>query len=119
MDILDMVKFDSNGLVAAIAQDADTNEVLMLAYMNRASLTETLENGIMVYWSRSRQKRWLKGETSGHTQKVKAVFIDCDGDALLFKIEQAGAACHTGHYSCFYRTRQSDAWVTVGRKISE
>ena len=116
MDVISNVKFDDKGLVTAIAQDADTNEVLMLAYMNKETLAETLETGNMVYFSRSRQKRWLKGETSGHVQKVCSVYIDCDGDALLFKISQTGAACHEGYRSCFFRTRENDAWKIVGQK---
>ncbi|MBD3316439.1 MAG: phosphoribosyl-AMP cyclohydrolase [Chitinivibrionales bacterium] len=118
-ELVGAVKFDDRGLVSAIAQDAESGEVLMLAYMNRDSLQETLENGIMVYWSRSRQKRWLKGETSGHVQKVREVCIDCDGDALLFKIDQTGGACHKGYVSCFFRKRSGDQWETVGRKIEE
>jgi phosphoribosyl-AMP cyclohydrolase len=116
MTILDIVKFDDKGLVVAIAQDAVTSEVLMIAYMNRETLAETLATGNMVYFSRSRQKRWLKGETSGHIQTVQSVYIDCDGDALLFKINQKGAACHEGYYSCFFRKREADAWSVVGTK---
>ncbi|MDX1530782.1 MAG: phosphoribosyl-AMP cyclohydrolase [Rhodothermales bacterium] len=102
--ILDAAKFDANGLVSAIAQDAETGRVLMLAYMNRDTLRQTLETGTMTYWSRSRQKVWVKGETSGNVQKVRAAYVDCDGDALLFEVEQVGgAACHTGHTSCFFR----------------
>jgi phosphoribosyl-AMP cyclohydrolase len=119
MNLIDAVKFDEKGLVSAIAQDALTGEVLMLAYMNRESLAETLAAGVMVYWSRSRQKRWLKGETSGHVQTVKEVYIDCDGDALLFKIEQKGAACHTGYYSCFYRRSQDEGWRITGIKVDD
>lgn len=110
MGLLDEVKFDEKGLVTAIAQDAVSGQVLMIAYMNRDSLRETLDTGKMVYWSRSRQKRWLKGETSGHFQYVKNVFIDCDGDALLFSIGQTGAACHTGNYTCFFRRRNDNSW---------
>lgn len=117
--LLNAVKFDDKGLVTAIAQDAQTNEILMLAYMNKETLSETLQKGVMVYFSRSRQKRWLKGETSGHTQKVKEVYIDCDGDALLFKIEQTGAACHLNYYSCFFRKRENDDWKIFKTKISE
>jgi phosphoribosyl-AMP cyclohydrolase len=119
MSLIDAVKFDEKGLVTAIAQDAATNEVLMLAYMNKDTLTETLEKGVMVYFSRSRQKRWLKGETSGHVQKVREVYIDCDGDALLFKIDQAGAACHENYYSCFFRKRMDSEWKIVKEKIEE
>jgi phosphoribosyl-AMP cyclohydrolase len=109
----------AGGLLPAIAQDAETGEVLMLAYMNRDTLIETLDGGVMVYWSRSRQKRWLKGETSGHVQKVREAYIDCDGDALLFRIEQKGGACHKGYVSCFFRRCGDERWETVGRKIEE
>jgi phosphoribosyl-AMP cyclohydrolase len=119
MSLIDLVKFDEKGLVTAIAQDFKTGEVLMLAYMNRDTLDETLEKNVMVYFSRSRQKRWLKGETSGHVQKVREVYIDCDGDALLFKIEQTGAACHENYYSCFFRSREQDEWKIVKEKVEE
>lgn len=119
MNIIDEVTFDKNGLVTAIAQDVKSDRVLMLAYMNRETLQETLEKGKMVYWSRSRQQRWLKGETSGHFQTVKEVFIDCDGDALLFKVEQKGGACHKGYVSCFYRRRGKDGWETVLTKTED
>ena len=89
-------------LIPAIAQDARTGEVLMLAYMNRQSLAITLKTGRATYWSRSRQELWEKGATSGHTQKVLALSLDCDGDAILIKVEQVGAACHTGEQSCFH-----------------
>jgi phosphoribosyl-ATP pyrophosphohydrolase/phosphoribosyl-AMP cyclohydrolase len=102
-DILKELKFDINGLMPVIAQDHTTGEVLMLAYMNREALDKTLETGKMHYWSRSRQKLWLKGETSGHYQYVKAIAVDCDADTLLAKVEQKEAACHTGQYSCFFR----------------
>jgi phosphoribosyl-AMP cyclohydrolase len=115
-NLIDAVKFNEKGLVAAIAQDADTNEVLMIAFMNRETLVETLETGKMVYYSRSRKKRWLKGETSGHFQTVQSVYIDCDGDALLFKIKQECAACHEGYFSCFFRKRVQDGWTVVGTK---
>jgi len=117
MGLIDEVTFDDKGLVTAIAQDAQSGEVLMIAYMSRETLAETLETGTMVYFSRSRQKRWLKGETSGHTQSVKAAFIDCDGDALLFKIDQKGGACHKGYVSCFFRKRSNEEWTVVGKKI--
>lgn len=98
------VKYDSNGLVAAIAQDADSGDVLMLAWMNEESLRRTLAEGRMVYWSRSRQELWRKGDTSGDRQFVREAYYDCDADALLFKVDQEGAgACHTGERSCFFR----------------
>jgi phosphoribosyl-AMP cyclohydrolase len=102
--LLEEVTYDDDGLVAAIAQDAATGDLLMLAYMNEDTLRQTLETGKMTYWSRSRQEEWRKGQSSGNTQTVKEVHLDCDGDALLFKVNQkGGAACHTGHRSCFYR----------------
>ncbi len=101
--MLDYVRFDADGLVPAIAQDATTGQVLMLAYMNADALRATLATGRMTYWSRSRGALWRKGATSGHTQRVVEARLDCDGDALLFRVEQDGGACHTGHRSCFYR----------------
>ena len=107
--LLSEVTYNDDGLVTAIAQDADTGDILMLAYMNEATLRQTLETGQMTYWSRSRQEVWVKGQSSGNTQEVEEVRIDCDGDALLFKIRQkGGAACHTGHRSCFYREYTGD-----------
>jgi phosphoribosyl-AMP cyclohydrolase len=100
-DIAACLKSDLD-LIPAIAQDASTGEVLMLAYMNRQSLALTLKSGRATYWSRSRSELWEKGATSGHTQKVLAISLDCDGDALLLKVEQVGAACHTGEQSCFH-----------------
>ena len=96
-------KFDAHGLVAAIAQDADTGEVLMLAWMNAEALKLTLETGRAVYWSRSRSELWRKGDISGHEQHVVEAWVDCDQDAVLLKVRQTGAACHTGRRSCFYR----------------
>ena len=107
-----------DGLIPAIIQDAETKEVLMLAYMNRESWEATLQTGKATYWSRSRQKLWLKGETSGHFQIIKAVFIDCDDDTILLQVEQlGGATCHTGHKSCFYRKLSGKDFVVVGEKI--
>lgn len=117
MSLVDAVKFDDKGLVTAIAQDYHTGEVLMVAYMNHDTLTETLETATMVYWSRSRRERWLKGGTSGHVQTVREVRIDCDGDALLFRIDQSGGACHKGYVSCFFRSRHNDEWVVSGSRI--
>ena len=109
------IRFDEAGLVTAIAQDYKTNEVLMVAYMNETTLRRTLETGVMTYWSRSRERVWVKGETSGHTQEVKEIRLDCDGDALLFKVLQhGGAACHTGYRSCFYRVFRKNALVEDG-----
>jgi phosphoribosyl-AMP cyclohydrolase len=108
----------SDGLVPAIVQDAETKEVLMMAYMNRDSWTATLRTGKATFWSRSRQKLWLKGESSGNVQIVKAVFIDCDEDTVLLQVKQIGAAaCHTGFRSCFYRRLSGDDFVIVGEKI--
>ncbi len=100
-------KFDVDGLVAAIAQDADTGEVLMLAWMNAEALQLTIDTGRAVYWSRSRKALWRKGDTSGHEQHVDEICIDCDQDAVLLKVRQTGAACHTGRRSCFYRIASS------------
>lgn len=97
------VKFDDNGLVPVIAQSAETGAILMVAWMNRETLEKTLQTGEVTYWSRSRQEIWRKGETSGHTQHLVEALIDCDGDALLLKVDQIGPACHTGAPSCFYR----------------
>lgn len=103
MDILNEIKFDEKGLVPAIAQDYLTGEVLMMAYMNRDALEKTIVSGKAHYFSRSRGKLWLKGETSGHFQHIKGMYYDCDIDTLLLKVEQVGSACHTGERSCFYR----------------
>ena len=97
------IKFDANGLVPAIVQDADTKEILMLAYMNRQSLQLTFEKGETYFWSRSRQELWHKGATSGNIQRVVEVRVDCDADALLVRVHPAGPACHTGNQTCFYR----------------
>lgn len=98
------IDFDERGLVPVVAQDADTDEVLMLAYANRTAVERTMDTGRAHYYSRSREALWEKGATSGHSQSVREVRVDCDGDALLYRVEQSGGACHTGHYSCFYRT---------------
>ncbi len=117
-ELLDNVKYDANGLATAVAQDHETGEILMLAYMNAATLRRTLETGIMTYWSRSRQEIWVKGQTSGHVQEVIETRIDCDGDALLFKVKQhGGAACHTGFKSCFHRRLQDDRLVIDGERV--
>ena len=99
---MEELKFNAHGLVCAIAQDYESGEVLMQAYMNEEAYRKTLETGYAHYWSRSRQKLWKKGEESGHLQRVRGVYIDCDRDCVLLKVEQVGAACHTGNYSCFY-----------------
>ena len=102
------LKYNADGLIPAIVQDAQSKRVLMMAWMNAAALTATLETGLMNYWSRSRQKFWIKGETSGHTQRVVRWFVDCDADTLLFEVEQIGGACHTGFRSCFFSTFAPD-----------
>ena len=101
-------KFDKNGLIPAIAQDANSGEILMVAYMNEESLNMTLKTGNAVYFSRSRQKLWKKGEQSGHAQKVQQILVDCDQDCLIIKVKVDSGQCHTGHYSCFYRTIDED-----------
>lgn len=104
-----MVDFKKgNGLVPCIVQDVETKEVLMLAYMNEESLQKTLETNLATYYSRSRQALWVKGETSGHYQHVKEIRIDCDEDTILLIVKQDGAACHTGHHSCFYRNIEGE-----------
>jgi phosphoribosyl-AMP cyclohydrolase len=108
----------SDGLIPAIVQDAETKDVLMLAYMNRESWEATLKSGKATFWSRSRQNLWLKGESSGHVQIIKNIFIDCDDDTILLQVEQlGGAACHTGHRSCFYRKLEGGELIVVGEKV--
>ena len=109
MSFFDQLKFDdATGLIPAIVQEQKTGRVLMMAWMNRASLEKTIATRRTVFWSRSRQKFWMKGETSGHTQQVKDVAFDCDGDTLLVQVEQTGAACHEGYKSCFFRSVEAD-----------
>ena len=111
---------DATGMIPAIVQDAATGEVLMMAWMNRESLAKTAETGRTHFFSRSRGKLWLKGETSGHVQHVRSIATDCDKDTLLIKVEQVGAACHDGYYSCFYREHQpAGDWKVIGRKVFE
>lgn len=112
MSLISYINFDENGLVPALIQDYYTSAVLMLAYMSEDSIIETLRLGKTVFFSRNRKKLWLKGEESGQIQLVKEIDIDCDGDALLIKVQQVGSACHTEHYSCFYRTFTSDGFMT-------
>jgi phosphoribosyl-AMP cyclohydrolase len=116
MTFYDQLKFDANGLIPAIVQEHKTGRVLMMAWMNRASLEKTMETGKTHFWSRSRQKFWMKGETSGHTQAVRDIAFDCDGDTLLVQVEQLGAACHEGYQSCFFRSVQDGGG---GFKITE
>jgi len=104
MQIPDNLKYDQNSLIPAVIQDWKTSEVLMVAYMNAESLRRTVETGLTCFWSRSRQKFWQKGETSGNVQRVKDILYDCDQDTLLIKVDPAGPACHTGERTCFYRS---------------
>lgn len=107
-----------DGLLPAIVQDYQTNEVLMLAYINKLAWEKTLETGTAHYWSRSRSKLWLKGETSGHVQKIHRILVDCDDDTVVYQVEQiGGAACHTGHRSCFYRHVDDGQLITKGTKV--
>jgi phosphoribosyl-AMP cyclohydrolase len=101
-DIFENIAFNSNGLIPVITQDATSKHVLMMAWMNKTAIKNTLKTQRMTYWSRSRQNYWVKGETSGHTQQLVSMSLDCDGDALLCLVNQVGGACHTGRYSCFY-----------------
>ncbi|HAC30643.1 phosphoribosyl-AMP cyclohydrolase [Marinobacter sp. LM1] len=113
-DWLDDIQWTEDGLVPAIAQDADNGDVLMMAWMNRESLRLTVEEGQAVYWSRSRGKLWRKGESSGHQQVLRDIRLDCDADVVLLKVEQKGGiACHTGRRSCFYRTLKDGQWVSA------
>jgi len=113
-DWLDVIQWDANGLVPAIAQDAASGEILMVAWMNREALEETARTGRGVYFSRSRKRLWRKGEESGHVQHVREIRTDCDSDVVLLKIEQVGGiACHTGRRSCFFQTLDGDRWVAV------
>jgi phosphoribosyl-AMP cyclohydrolase len=114
MSFLDEVPWNGEGLIAAVAQDANSGRVLTVAWMNRDALKETVDKKQAVYWSRSRNKLWRKGEESGNVQKVVEVRLDCDADAVLLKVEQAGGiACHTGRESCFFRKLENGKWVTV------
>jgi phosphoribosyl-AMP cyclohydrolase len=113
-DFLDAIRWTDDGLVPAIAQDAESGRILMMAWMNRESLQLTAAEGRAVYWSRSRQSLWRKGESSGHVQQVKEIRLDCDEDVIVLMVEQLGGmACHTGRESCFYRVLQDGQWVTV------
>ena len=111
MAFIDELKFDKDGLIPAIAQDADNGEVLMVAWMNREAVADTFAKGLAHYYSRSRKKQWLKGEESGHVQRVVEVRADCDGDVLLLKIRQESGACHTGYRSCFHRLRTPEGGI--------
>jgi len=116
--VLAALSFDADGLVAAVAQQHDSGEVLMLAWMNREAVRETLTTGRVCYWSRSRQALWRKGESSGHVQRLVELRVDCDGDAVLLRVDQTGAACHTGQRSCFFRAARGGALVTIAAPIA-
>jgi phosphoribosyl-AMP cyclohydrolase len=114
---LDAIAFGPDGLVPAIAQQHDTGEVLMLAWMNRAAVAETIASGRVCYWSRSRGRLWRKGETSGQVQRLVELRLDCDGDALLLRVDQQGVACHTGRRSCFFRAARDGDWPTIAAPL--
>jgi phosphoribosyl-AMP cyclohydrolase len=120
MKIPDGLKFDANGLIPAVVQDVTNGDVLMVAYMNLAAVEHTISTGRATFWSRSRQKFWIKGETSGNIQLVKGLYVDCDQDCLLVKVEQTGAACHEGYRSCFFRqiSEDGDSLTTLGEPLS-
>jgi phosphoribosyl-AMP cyclohydrolase len=107
------------GLVTAIAQDASSGEILMVAYMNDLAWRHTLETGRATYWSTSRNRLWIKGESSGHVQHVKEIYVDCDADCVLMKVEQTSAACHEGYRSCFFRRVEDGAWRIVAERVAE
>jgi phosphoribosyl-AMP cyclohydrolase len=115
--VIDEVRFDAQGLVPVIAQQHDTGEVLMLAWMNKEALAQTRASGQVCYYSRSRQALWRKGETSGQVQRLIELRIDCDGDALLLLVDQTGVACHTGHRSCFFRSEREKQLVEIAEKL--
>jgi phosphoribosyl-AMP cyclohydrolase len=117
MSFIEQLKFDATtGLIPAIIQERKSGRVLMMAWMNRASLEKTVETGKTHFWSRSRQKFWMKGESSGHVQSVKDISFDCDGDTLLIQVDQVGAACHEGYHSCFYRSSEPNG---AGFRVTE
>jgi phosphoribosyl-AMP cyclohydrolase len=120
VNFLDQVPWDETGLIAAVTQDAASGRVLTVAWMNREALEQSVKRGEAVYWSRSRQRLWRKGEESGHVQKVVELRLDCDADALLLKVEQVGGiACHTGRESCFFRKLEDGRWVTTDPVIKD
>ena len=118
MSLLDSIKFNEAGLVPAIAQDATSGRVLMMAWMNEEAVQKTFNTGFAHYYSRSRKAQWKKGESSGNVQKVLDMYLDCDGDTILLKIEQTGPACHTNRESCFYKQKQENDWVTIEEPVS-
>jgi len=117
-ETLKALKYDAAGLIPAVCVDARTRQVLMVAYVNAQSVRETIRTGKTHFWSRSRKKLWMKGESSGHTQEVRAIYTDCDKDALLIEVEQSGAACHEGYYSCFYRKLNDEGeWEVAAERL--
>ena len=114
--MLEELKFDAAGLIPAVVQDHVTNQVLMVAWMNREAVEKTVETGKTHFYSRSRKKQWMKGESSGHVQHVKSLRTDCDRDVLLVGVEQVGAACHEGYKSCFFKKLENGKWETVGER---
>ncbi len=117
-ETIEHLKYDADGLIPAVCVDAGSKQVLMVAYMDASALIETVRSGKTHFWSRSRQKRWMKGESSGHVQEVRAVYIDCDEDTVVIEVTQHGAACHEGYYSCFFR-KLNDAgqWEAIAEKV--
>lgn len=112
------LKYDSNGLIPAVIVDEKTKQVLMVAYMNKEAVLDTVKTGKTHFWSRSRKKYWMKGESSGHTQDVKAIYTDCDVDTLVIEVQQHGAACHEGYYSCFFRQLNKEGkWEIIAKKL--
>ena len=117
LEFLKTLKYDAQGLIPAVIQDYKNNEVLMVAYMNQEAVEKTIQGPLVHFYSRSRDKMWIKGETSGHTQTVKEIYFDCDQDCLLIKVDQKVAACHVGYRSCFFRKLEDKEIKTVGEKI--
>ena len=117
-ETLDSLKYDANGLIPAVVVDSETGDVLMVAYMNKDSLADTVRTGKTHFWSRSRQQYWMKGESSGNTQEVQSIYIDCDVDTLVEKVAPAGAACHNRYRACFYRKLNENCeWDTIAEKL--
>ena len=117
---LDEIKWDDDGLVPAIAQETSTGKILMMAWMNREALSLTVQENRAIYWSRSRNKLWRKGEESGHVQTLKSIRLDCDNDVILMEVEQLGGiACHTGRHNCFYKELQDGEWVSVDKVLKD
>lgn len=116
-ELIKDLKYDAEGLIPAIIQDADNKRIVMMAYMNEAAVLATVRTGKTNFWSRSRKKYWIKGESSGHTQEVHSIRIDCDLDTLLIEVTQHGAACHEGYYDCFYRQLADGAWQVTEQRL--